>query len=180
MRLLLFLLLCLLNGYTHAAIYKSVLPDGTVIFTDQPELGAEKIDVPNLQTYPPPSVSTAIDPQISPPQEAAVIYTSLIITSPANDATIRENSGKVEIHVATEPPLQAQAGHKILVKMDGQAIGEPATTQQYVLDNVDRGTHSLQASILDASGNTLVESETVIFHLKRISILFQKNPANGN
>ena len=102
-----------------------------------------------------------------------------MITTPDNDATIRENSGKVEINVATEPPLQSQAGHKILVKIDGKAIGDPSTAQHYVLDNIDRGTHSLQASVLDASGNTLMESSTVTFHLKRISILLKnnKNPA---
>lgn len=179
MKLLLLLLISLSCGYAQAAIYKWTLPDGTVVFSDQPHPDAEEIDVPKAQTFTPPPGPVSTEPPIIPKQESAVGYISVAITTPANDATIRENSGKVEVHVACEPPLQAQEGHTIVIRIDGHTIGNPATTQQYVLDNIDRGTHILQASILDASGKTLIESETVTFHLQRFSTLLKQNPAVG-
>jgi hypothetical protein len=179
MRLYLFLSLSLLCGYTQAAIYKWESPDGTVIFSDQPHPDAEKIATPKAQTYTPPSKPEFITPEISSPKESAVNYTNVMISAPANDATIRENTGRVEIKVSIEPPLQTQAGHKILLKMDGRIIGGPTTEQQYILDNVDRGTHILQASIVDASGNTLINSTSITFHLKRTSILLRNKPADG-
>ena len=175
MRLLLFLLFGLMCAYAQADVYKQELPDGTVIFSDQPGPDAEKIEIPKLQTFPPPPQPVFIEPEIKPGKKSAIGYNKITITAPANEATIRENSGKVEINVAIEPSLQTQAGHKVLVTMDGKAIGDPATTLQYTLDNVDRGTHTLQASILDASGTPLMTSATVTFYLKRHSILFKNN-----
>lgn len=179
MKLLLLLLISLSCGYAQAAIYKWTLPDGTVVFSDQPHPDAEEIDVPKAQTFTPPPRPTNTEPPITPKPESVAGYTNIAITAPVNDATIRENSGKVEIHVASAPPLQTQAGHKILIRIDGKSIGDPSTTQQFVLDNIDRGTHTLQTSILDASGKTLIESETVTFHLQRFSTLLKQNPAVG-
>jgi Domain of unknown function (DUF4124) len=177
MRLSLFLVLCLLCGYSQAAIYKWKLPDGTVVFSDQPNPGAEEVELPKLQTYTPPP-SPAFTSEVATPTQNAPAYTTLMITTPGNDEAIRENSGKIEINIAVEPPLQI--GDKILVKMDGQAIGDPSSSQHYILDNVDRGTHTLQATVLDADGNSLIDSEAVTFHLQRVSILFKNRPLPVN
>lgn len=180
MRRLLFLLFALMCACAQAAVYKKELPDGSVIFSDQPSPDSEEIEVPELQTFPPPPQPAFFEPETKPAKETAISYSQVVITTPANEATIRENSGKVEIKVTIEPPLQTQAGHKVLVTLDGKAIGDPATTLQYTLDNVDRGAHTLQASVLDASGTTLMTSATVTFYLKRHSILLNnKLPSPG-
>ncbi len=178
MRLLLTLLIGLLCLSAQAAIYKKVLPDGTVIYSDQPESGGKEIELPEIQTIPPPKPNFTEPPSPSTDKttEPAANYTSLAITSPGNDETIRANDGKVVVRISTEPPLQTQQGHKILVQMDGKTVGGPAAQQQYVLENVDRGTHTLQASIQDKGGDTLLQSASVTFHIKRHSILFKDFP----
>ena len=178
MRLVLTLLIGLLCLSAQAAIYKKVLPDGTVIYTDQPESGGKEIELPEIQTIPPPKpiFTEPPSPSTDNSTEPATNYTSLTITSPGNDETIRANDGKVVVKIKTEPPLQTQQGHKILIKMDGNAVGGPATQQQYVLENVDRGTHTLQASIQNKDGDTLLQSPSVTFHIKRHSILFKDFP----
>jgi hypothetical protein len=180
MRSTLFFLLVLLCVSAQAAVYKKELPDGTVVYTDQPESGGKEITLPEIQTIQPPPKSVfseAIPPQKNKPVESTTSYTMLKITSPADEETLRENAGNITVNVTMDPPLQTQAGHKILVEMDGKPIADPGTSLQYVLDNVDRGTHSLQASILDAAGNTLFQSPSITFYLKRHSILFQNLPA---
>jgi len=179
MRLFLILILSLSCGLAQAAIYKRVLPDGSVVFSDQPGPDAEKIETPKAQTFTPPPKSTIIAPQTSPDKKASAPYARLTITTPAHDETIRDNTGNVTINVGIEPPLQTQAAHKILIRLDGKAIGNPATTQQLTLENVDRGTHTIQASVLDASGSTLLDSGTVTFHLKRESTLLKQKPPGG-
>ena len=180
MRLALYLLLGLLCVSTQAAVYKKELPDGTVTYTDQPEPGAKAIVLPEIQTIQPPP-KTVINETALPPknktQDSASGYSMLKITSPGDNETLRENAGQVEINIAMDPSLQTQSGHKILVRMDGKPIADPGTSLQYVIDNIDRGTHNLQASVVDAAGNTLIRSEITTFYVKRHSILFRSFPA---
>lgn len=180
MRCTLFFLLGLLCVSAQAAVYKKELPDGTVVYTDQPESGGKEITLPEIQTIQPPPKSVfseTVPTQKKKPVESTASYTMLKITSPANEETLRENAGDITVDVTMNPPLQTQAGHKILVEMDGKPIADPGTSLQFVLKNVDRGTHSLQASILDAAGNTLIQSPNITFYLKRHSILFKNFPA---
>ena len=180
MRFALFLLIGLFCVSTQAAVYKKELPDGTVTYTDQPEPGAKAIVLPEIQTIQPPPKSVIIE-TTSPPKhktpDSVSGYTMLKITSPSDNETLRENAGQIEINLAMEPSLQTQAGHKILVTMDGKPIADPGTSLQYVIDNIDRGTHNLQASVVDTAGNTLIRSATTTIYVKRHSILFKSFPA---
>lgn len=179
MKLFLILMLSLSCGLAQAAVYKRVLPDGSVIFSDQPGPDAEEIETPKPQTFTPPPTSTIIAPQTNSDKKPSAPYASLTITTPVHDETIRDNTGNVSVSVSIEPPLQTQAAHKILIKLDGQVVGRPSTTQQLTLENVDRGTHTVQASVLNATGNTLLDSESVTFHMKRESTLLKKKPPGG-
>ena len=181
MRLVAFFLCGLLCVSTQAAVYKKELPDGTVTYTDQPDPGAKAIVLPEIQTIQPPP-KTVINESGSPSKDkapdTAFNYTMLKIVSPSDNDTLRENAGQVEISLAIEPSLQTQAGHKILVTMDGKPIAEPGTSLQYVIENMDRGTHTLQAAVVDTAGNTLIRTAITTIYVKRHSILFQTFPAS--
>lgn len=183
-----------------AAVYKSVGPDGKITYSDQTREGAERIDfLPTPSPAPPaaPALPVPISPipaaqpdatpplsgtpdLTSPPAAQKPIfagYREFSILSPENDAAVRENSGKVDILLALEPAFNLEAGHKISVLLDGRSVIEGAISLQLSLDNVDRGTHFLQALVSDFSGAVLVKTPTVIFHLKRVSILMlDKSP----
>ena len=155
-----------------AKIYKSVLPDGSVVYSDTPpEQGAKPMELPGIQTYSPPPLSA---PTAAPAKEAEKGfqgYESFEVSAPADDATVRDNGGTVRISLMLAPGLRS--GHKVEIFMDGKSIGSGAGTSASVT-NVDRGTHSIHAVVRDAEGKELVRTPDSVFHLKQTSRL---NPA---
>jgi hypothetical protein len=94
-------------------------------------------------------------------------YSSLKITEPPDDGTLRDNTGSVSVSVEILPFLQVEQGHRLVVTLDGQAATAPGVSTVFQLHNVDRGTHSLQAVVLDQAGRTVESSPSVSFHLLR-------------
>ena len=165
MKFFLILSLMFYASFTVAEeVYKTVDEDGNIIFTDKPTEGSEKvilrelktIDNPNPAKYRPlPDKPENVDP--------GDIYGTLLITNPANGSGLRNNAGNVSISVSVEPSLRP--GHKLIITMDGKEISNGAATSTS-LTNVDRGTHSLVARVVDANGNT-IKSTSSSFSLLR-------------
>lgn len=153
-------------------VYKQVLPDGSVVFSDQPAPGAERIEISPAQTYKPPPipVSTSSPSTRKQDRTEARHYDELRITTPEDDAAIRDNAGNVHIEIALAPALRTREGHRIALYMDGEEVAPPGSSTVFNLKNVDRGTHQIQAVIVDTQGKPIKTSEPVIFHLLRISI----------
>jgi hypothetical protein len=166
-RLLTLLLVGALCAPVAAKVYKLVLPDGSVQFTDQPQEGAEEVKLPPVQTFQPPPVPPAGDPRPGQRQDAAPLYESIAVVSPRPDETLRDNAGTVDITLSLEPSLRAD--HTVEILLDGKAIGSGAGTSVSV-SNVDRGTHTVSAAVKDAEGNTVATAPVVTFHLKRAAV----------
>ncbi|MEO5703115.1 MAG: DUF4124 domain-containing protein [Gammaproteobacteria bacterium] len=174
------------------AVYKSTSPDGSVSYSDQPQVGAEEVDLPPVPPPPPPPPAKvpALIPGLGTPQPGVPAapdpaaekppftgYTVFTIVTPENDSTLRENSGAVTINLAIEPALQIEAGHKITLIVDGKPTMEGLTATQIQLGNINRGTHTLQAQVNDANGASLATTDSVTIHLKRISTIpLKDNP----
>ncbi len=154
-----------------AAVYKSVLPDGRVIYSDQPPSeNATPAQLPAIQLIPAAPIPPPAEPEeASEATKKTLAYRSIEIVSPAQDSTLRDNAGTVTIKVALDPPLIRKAGHQIAVYLDGVLVAEDST-DTITLDNVDRGTHTVNASVNSKQGQALLTSPTVTFHLQRISI----------
>ncbi len=151
----------------QTGVYKWVEPDGTVTFTDQSRPGAEKIEIQPPQTVPPPeAVRRALKAGSARAEQAApgIAYTQFAIVSPSDDESVRSNNGDISIALSLEPALHAD--HAIVVSMDGQAIGKGSSTSLQ-LQNLPRGTHTVQATVVDAAGAELIRTETVSFHVLR-------------
>ncbi len=168
-------------------IYKSINPDGSIAYSDQPRKDATVVDL--LPEPPPPPAKAPVAPPAAaapaptgtPPapgataeQPAFTGYTSFAILTPENDSTVRENSGSVAVILSIEPVLYTEGGHKISLLMDGKPVLEGLTAPQIQLANVDRGTHTIEAQVFDSTGALLATSNPVTFHLKRISTLMLK------
>lgn len=168
------LILCLtLAGGTALAqkVYKVIQPDGTVLFTDSPQPGdgAEEVDVGPINTTPAlASPTDAFDD--SPAAELEQGYAEVRITSPANDASIRDNAGNVNVDVKIRPALRS--GDKVELKLDGQTIGGGKKTK-FALTDMERGTHSLQAVVKNSAGNVVARSASIVFTLQRRSAILQ-------
>ena len=161
-----FVLLFLVAATGYAGVFKWVGPDGKVIYSDRPREGAEEVNLPALQTFSLPAV-----PERPAEEEAPGFpgYTEFAITTPANDATLRDNQGNISIRLKLSPGLLQ--GHTIDVYMDGQSLGGGGRSTSLSLSNVDRGTHVLHAAVTDEKGKEVARTPSVTFHLHRQSRL---------
>lgn len=167
----LFLLAACLSTTVVAEVYKRILPDGTVEFTDvPPQENASPMDLPPLSTYPRSKASlTPRGENAEKVESGQIVYQELGISSPANDATIHDNTGSLSVTAAIKPALAE--GHLLAIYVDGKKLQEN-TSGNFQLSNIDRGSHSLQLGILDQQGNILLRSQTISVHLRRASLLF--------
>lgn len=153
-------------------IYKRELPDGTVIYSDQPHPDAQILNPSAPQTMSP---YRAPQRTVSEPasgtrstQSAAVSYQRVAITSPSEDEAVWNDDLLLLVSVAVEPALRQD--HRIAILLDGERVAESASGTVR-LQNVYRGTHSLEAIVEDRSGRTVARSAPVTFHMKQHSIL---------
>ena len=160
-------LLVLFATASQAKIYKWIMPDGSVKYSDQPQEGggAEQVELPPLQTYTPQPVPKKTVKQS--PQPKAVTYEVFKVTAPAADATIRDNAGNFSVEFEVNPGLAT--GHSIEVFMDGFSL-ERSRRGEVSLTNVSRGTHRIYGVIVDKSGTEFARSETVTVHLQRATV----------
>jgi hypothetical protein len=98
-------------------------------------------------------------------------YDELRIVAPAEDATVHDNQGNVSITVSVVPALQAQAGDRIVLLLDGRSAAS-GTGGQFTLTGVDRGTHTLAAQVTAADGAVRIASAPITFHMWRASRRF--------
>lgn len=98
-------------------------------------------------------------------------YESIAIARPRNDATVFDNSGKLRVEVRVLPALRSDSGDRIAILIDGGAALQSSDTET-VLTGIARGTHTLQAEVLDSSGAVVLASPAVTFHMWQASKLF--------
>jgi uncharacterized protein DUF4124 len=148
------LFMCCLGAET---VYKTVDEDGNIIFTDKPSKGSEEIKLQELQTIKNPNPAKySPTPKKSKPIDANV-YNTFLISNPADGSGLRSNNGNVTISLALEPPLRP--GNKIVITMDGQEVSN-GSASSVSLQNIDRGTHSVGASVVDGNGEKLISTSS--------------------
>ncbi|MCC7410503.1 MAG: DUF4124 domain-containing protein [Gammaproteobacteria bacterium] len=168
-RLLLLGLALLVATAAHGAIYKWTDGEGNVIYSDQPHPGAEQLEAVGVQTLDTPPLPPP--PPANPEPPKPLPYTELVIGTPANDATLRDNTGNVQVSVRLSPPLQTPFRHALQLYVDGQPYGDPGTTTSFMLVNVDRGRHTLRVAVVDGEGSEVKSSPPSVFQLHRASVL---------
>ncbi|TAK87468.1 MAG: hypothetical protein EPO20_03960 [Betaproteobacteria bacterium] len=97
-------------------------------------------------------------------------YDAVRIVAPNEDETVHDNNGNVAVVVRVSPPLDVEAGDRIVLLMDGSAVAS-GRDARFDLKGVDRGTHVLQAQVTAAGGSVLAASPQVSFHMWRASRL---------
>jgi hypothetical protein len=151
-------------------MYECPSQDGPV-FTDAPCPGGKRLDLG------PPNV---IDTQ-NPPQQQAVsepvawVYTAFSIVMPEDGGTIHTNTGQFQVSAALTPGLQG--GNAISVSLDGTqlltlrySLQFDITQEEWESAAAANVQHTLQASVVDRSGNTLIAATPVQFYVHRAFI----------
>lgn len=162
MRLAMVTLLFLSAAAANGAVYKIVNPDGTVSYSDRPQEGAEKVRVAPVQTYEAPNL-----PKLQPDAKAGEFagYDVFKVVSPDDDQTFRDEGGVVKVRLSLSPGLHSD--HTITIFMDGQDLGGKPRSTSLTLQNVDRGSHTIRAAVVDAGGKQMASTDPVTFHLHR-------------
>lgn len=106
---------------------------------------------------------------LAPPLAAQQASREIAVTMPANDQTVHSNTGEVDVAVRMAPPLAA--GETIVITLDEREMAR-GPQRQVQLTGVERGTHVLQARIIDRDGKTVGQSDPVTFHMWQASRLF--------
>jgi hypothetical protein len=170
------LLMLLAPGPVSAKIYKWILPDGSVTYSDQPQVkGAKAVELPPLQTYSPPPIPPPAAKQ-NPASAQGIGYSKVEVVAPKPNESLRDNGGTISVQLSIEPPLQT--GHEVQILVDGKSIGSGRATSASV-SNLDRGSHTISATITDADGKVVKSASSVTFHLQRTSKL-QPRRASGS
>ena len=157
----------------NGEIYNTVDANGNVVFTDIAPVdrsGAptpQPVNVEPMNTYEPAGAPTAPEGDDDDDATAPSYYTQINVVSPAPESTVRDNAGNVEVQVALTPVLRAS--HRLLLVFDGEDTEIEAVSGSFELTNVDRGTHTVGAKVVDRRGNVLIESANSPFSLMRIS-----------
>lgn len=169
-KLLFTILLLVFTVAMSATVYRWVEND-TVHFSDQPVEGAEKLEIPEMDTIPPP-VPAEPDIHEQPPvaEDAPPIeYSRLTIVTPEHNSVVWVTGGLMQVVLDVEPELQPGDMIKLLLN-DKPVEGSPAASKIISATGIIRGTHQLIAAIIDADGNELLRSEPVVIHARAHSV----------
>jgi len=166
--LLVTLILTLTCTTAFAEMYKWIDEDGNISYSDQPPYkGAETLDAPQISTT--PAVKTPPGKTSKEEDEAdknETKYSYFKITSPENDATIRDNNGNFSIAMNSKPALDTAAGHYISILIDGKSVKKQSSTTAS-FSNIDRGTHKISAQIKNKNNKVVRRTPTITLHLHR-------------
>jgi hypothetical protein len=94
---------------------------------------------------------------------------TIAIVAPAAEETMHSNEGKMIVSVGV--PRGIAPGNQVVILLDGRPVARGATTS-FPLAGVERGTHTLQAQVVDGNGKMLVASQPVTFHMWQASKQF--------
>lgn len=169
MRLFMFLL-TLYSFNSSAEIYKTLNPDGSTTYGDTEMPGSETIIPPKLTTV--PAVKVPKKAPVLATDEKPLPYKTIAIVSPKNQST--STSDRLEFTLTITPPLQKEFQHSITLYQNGKAITKGLTNTSTQVTNLNRGTHSFTASVLNAKQKALKTSQTITVHIKRHSKLHNK------
>lgn len=167
----LILFACLLSQTVFGGekVYKKINPDGSVEFTDVPTGNSEEIKVKEPTTYHAPKINLPREkPKAS---KSALVYSDIRIITPTQDQTYTDNTGNVTVQVSLTPGLNTLSKHRVRYQLGDETRTSTSLSETFA--NVERGSHQLQVTVVDAEGEAISPVATTTFHVKR----YFKKPA---
>ncbi|MGC3875312.1 DUF4124 domain-containing protein [Halomonas sp. GXIMD04776] len=181
-----------LNGLEAATVYRSVDDQGNIVFTDTPRENSQRLKLQPLTVVP---SREAVSPEIlkispkrasgkdvSPRPSRSVAgpfmpYSTFRILSPEDGYTLQTGyAGDLVVDIDVEPALRKD--HRIRLLVDGDISQSAMHTQAFILNNLNRGEHTLLAELLDAQGKVRHRSDPVTLYVHRASVNLPSNPNN--
>jgi hypothetical protein len=168
-RIICIMLLALISHAAMAAqgttVYKSEDGSGAPVFTDRGSSASEEIIIQDPITFPPAVFEEddqGIDYQnMQSEQDAPGItsYGPISIASPADQDVIRNNAGNLTVKGIL--PNRISSDHQARLLLDGKVVALYQGTS-FQLQNIDRGTHTLQLEIVDRKSRKVLNASNPI------------------
>jgi hypothetical protein len=151
--------------------------NGQVHFSDRPVPGARQVELTGAQGFGAPAArpaSPATSTAAQPTPGTGQAYRTINITSPTEQQTLWNIGAMLNVQVELDPPLQL--GHRVDLILDGQRRNLNTISTQLTVSDVFRGTHTLQAVVIDAAGAEVMRSPTRNFVVQQNSIQNPNSP----
>ena len=152
-----------------ATVYKWVDERGVTHYSDQPHPQAQELDVQpkNLVSTPSDQASTTSS-ATQPPATAGESYRCDLIRPEPDEVFL--NTSTISARVQVDPQLSA--GDQIAIAIDGKRVqNQPTRGTEFVIPDVERGTHTIMIAVYDSSGKTqLCTTGAVTFHVRQPSV----------
>jgi hypothetical protein len=146
-------------------VYKYTAEDGEVIYSERYHPEAERIRVtdPKKGAAPP-----SPDEQNDKARAEAGEYETFAIVQPGDNEMVRNEEGTVNVGISISPNLAES--HIIHLYVDGTKLDSDIRQTQLSLQKLSRGTHSLQAKIVNSEGQSIKESNSITFQLRQPAV----------
>lgn len=146
-----------------AKIYVWRNEQGVLVFSDTPKSGAEEVETKAGNVI---QSSTKVETEVLDinPQVSEAAY-EVIINTPLNNATIRDNTGSIYISGGIVPSFKLN--FSVQLYLDGKPHLAPQKHAMYSLRNIDRGEHKIKMDLLDEEGKVIASSKSVTFYMHR-------------
>lgn len=172
-----FVLLMCFSLTAQAQIYKVVDKDGNVTYTDQaPGDGTEPMDLPELSVVSTDYEADEKPAATEPVEEVAEkeltrkdlrkLYKDFRISRPAPEETFWGTENTVVVAWESSEPLQE--GLSVQFSIDGKA--QAASGENMMGITLDRGSHTVSATIVDERGRPIMSTDTVTFYVHQASV----------
>lgn len=151
----------------HAKVYTWIDENGVLHYSDKPVKGVQAKRVATEAGNVVPRLNDGVMHTAAPPRKATGF--EVAIKSPANEATVRDNQGILNI-VGSVSPTPKGSGYSYRLRMDGRVLGDASDEPNFDLMNVNRGAHKLKIEMLDKTGKVIASSPVKIVYLHRQSV----------
>jgi hypothetical protein len=161
-----------------AVVYKWTDADGVIHYSDQPVPGAEKIFTAGSPTAggkaaSARSTANPVMPGAAKNAAPGLNYDQFSITSPAPDQTFFGDD-VISVHLALSPGLKPD--QTITWHLNGKELEQSPTATQFSLQNLERGTHAIAATITDQRTGESQSTDSITFFVRQPSLLSPQHP----
>lgn len=147
-------------------IYKHVDENGNVHYSDSPQSNDDElVELPPINAQPAEAGYSSEDrPRRT--QDDRGEY-EVFIDNPVHDTTVPPGQTQVGVSGYVQPGMNFPAQFDLLY--DGQVV-QSNDTPVFVIDNLERGTHTLSIRVFDEFGVNIATSESIQIHVQRPTV----------
>ncbi len=159
-----------------AEAYKWTDENGVVHYSDRPQAGAERVELPTSNPGRASAANrssrasrsradAAVDAHVAEPV-APLSYESIEVASRAAEETLWNIEGTLSVSLSLTPALRP--GHQVRVYFDGTP--QLVRTASFQLEEVYRGVHNIQVEVIDETGKLMIRSRPSRFYVQQNNV----------